>query len=246
MQKIIGRQPVITAIQSGTQLDRVYIQDSLTGDFEKQVRALCKEKKIPLNRIPRVKLDRAVKGNHQGIYALMSEVRYVDFESLVDQLLAENTHPVLVLLDGIQDVRNIGAIARSAEVFGANGLVFPTKKTAAINEIAIKTSAGALLHLPLSRVKNLQIALDLLGAKGFIVLGADAKASNTLESLSLDQPLAIIMGTEGKGIDRHLKIYCDHLFAISQVGKIDSLNVSVASGIILYEIFKQRKKSLHD
>ena len=243
MQRIIGRQPVITAIQSGAALERVYIQDSLTGDFEKQVRALCKEKEIPLNRIPRIKLDREIKGNHQGIYALMSQVTYVDFEELIGQLLDEKTNPVLVLLDGVLDVRNIGAIARSAEVFGAHGLVLPTKKTAAINEVAVKTSAGALLHLPLSRVKNLQVALDLLGAKGFVVLGADAGASETLDDLTLDQPLAIIMGAEGKGIDRHLKIYCDHLFAISQAGKIDSLNVSVANGIILYEIFKQRKKS---
>ena len=243
MERIIGRQPVITAIQSETQLERVYIQDSLTGDFEKQVRALCKEKKIPLNRIPKIKLDREVKGNHQGIYALMSQVKYVEFEELLAHLLVEKPNPVLILLDGVQDVRNIGAIARSAEVFGAHALVLPTKKTAAINEVAVKTSAGALLHLPVSRVKNLQVALDVLGAKGFVVLGADAQATETLDNLTLDEPLAIILGAEGKGIDRHLKIYCDHLFAISQVGKIDSLNVSVASGIILYEIFKQRKKS---
>jgi len=243
MDRIIGRHPVVDALKQDKNLERVYIQDSISGEFEKEVRALCKQRNIPLNRIPKAKLDREVKGNHQGIYALATQINYLVLPQLIDNLKAGGKNPVILLLDGVQDVRNLGAIARSAEVFGVNALVIPSKKMAALNEVAIKTSAGALLHLPTSRVKNLQLALDYLGANGFIALGAEAEGGDVLADIDLNQPLALIIGAEGKGIDRHLKIYCDHLFSIPQVGKIQSLNVSVAAGIILYEIFKLRKQS---
>ncbi len=241
MDRIIGRQPVISALQSGTDLERVYIMDSISGVFEKQVRALCKTRNIPLNRIPKVKFDRGVRGNHQGIYALVSEMKYWELTEMIRTLQSEHANPVILMLDGVQDVRNLGAIARSAEVFGAHGIILPSKRSAPINEVAIKTSAGALLHLKIARVKNLQDALGTIGAEGIAVIGADAQADHGLDDINLHQPLVILLGAEGRGIDRHLKIYCDHTFAIPQVGKVASLNVSVANGIILYEIFKQRK-----
>ncbi len=240
MERIYGRRPVIDALQSNQSLERVYIQDSISGDFEKQVRALCMKNGVPLNRIPKIKLDRDIKGNHQGIYAVASLITYVEIGDLIADLRKEEKKPVLLLLDGVMDVRNLGAIARSAEVFGADALILPNKKMAPVNDVAIKTSAGALMHLPICRVKNLHSALDHLCAQGFEVLGAEANGNKLLDSIDLNVPLAIVLGGEGRGIDRNLGIYFDHHVRIPQSGKTQSLNVSVAGGIMLYEVFKQR------
>ncbi len=240
MDKIYGRNPVIEVLQSENAVERVYILDSISGEFEKQVRQLCKDRDIPLNRVPREKLDAEVSGNHQGIFALSSVVAYVDLEELIAGLNKAKKNPVLVLLDGVQDVRNIGAIARSAEIFGADALVLPSKKTAPLNEVAIKASAGALINIPICRVKNLGAAMDILGRHEIQIVGADLDGAEPLEKMDFSGPIALVLGAEGKGIDRNLKIYFDQRFYIAQVGKTESLNVSVAAGIILYEIHKQR------
>ncbi|MCL4112996.1 UNVERIFIED_CONTAM: hypothetical protein GTU68_043918 [Idotea baltica] len=240
MDKIYGRNPVIEALQSERPVERVYILDSISGEFEKQVRQLCKDRDIPLNRVPREKLDAEVPGNHQGIYALSSVISYVDLEELLSSMKKEKRNPILLLLDGVQDVRNIGAIARSAEIFGVDALVLPSKKTAPLNDVAIKASAGALTHIPVCRVRNLGAAIDLLCKNEIQIIGADLEGSESLEKMDFSGPLALVLGAEGKGIDRNLKIYFDQRFYIGQVGKTESLNVSVAAGIILYEIHKQR------
>lgn len=240
MERIYGRNPVLEALRSDHDIDRVYIQDSLSGEFEIEVRQLCKSRSIPLNRIPKAKLDAEIRGNHQGIYAISSVITYAELQDLVPQWLSSGLKPVLVLLDGVMDVRNIGAIARSAEIFGAQALILPSKKTAPLNDIAIKASAGALTHLPICRVKNLASAIEYLSQHDFEILGADQQGDIALSDLDTSGPIAIVLGAEGQGIDRHLKIYFDHLFYIPQVGKTESLNVSVAAGIILYEIHKRR------
>lgn len=240
MERIFGRNPVLEALRSSHRIERVFIQDTISGEFEKEVRQLCKDRGIPLNRIPKSKLDIEIRGNHQGIYALSSVIDYAVLEELVPRWMAEGIEPVLILLDGIQDVRNLGAIARSAEAFGAHAIVLPGKKTAPLNEIAVKASAGALAHLPVCRVKNIASAIEYLSQHDFKVLGADARGDVALSELELKGSLAVVMGAEGQGIDRNLKIYFDHLFFIPQAGKTASLNVSVAAGIILYEIHKNR------
>ncbi|MBK8503014.1 MAG: 23S rRNA (guanosine(2251)-2'-O)-methyltransferase RlmB [Saprospiraceae bacterium] len=241
MERIYGRNPVLEALRSEVGIDRVYIQDTISGEFEKEVRKLCKDREIPLNRVPKFKLDNEVKGNHQGIFAVSSLITYVALEDLLPQLIQSDINPVFILLDGVQDVRNIGAIARSAEVFGAHALVLPSKKSAPLNEIAIKTSSGALTHIPVCRVKNLASAIEFLSQHDVEILGADTEGDVALTDLDLTGPIAIVLGAEGQGIDRNLKIYFDHLFHIPQGGKTESLNVSVAAGIILYEIHKNRK-----
>ncbi|MCB0669543.1 MAG: 23S rRNA (guanosine(2251)-2'-O)-methyltransferase RlmB [Saprospiraceae bacterium] len=240
MERIYGRNPVMEALRSGQDIDRIYILDSVRGEFEKEIRRLCKDAAIPLHRVPKSKLDLEIPGNHQGIYAVISTLEYVDLEVLLPQLFKQKKNPVLLLLDGIQDIRNVGAIARSAEVFGADAIVIPAKKSAPVNEIAIKASAGALLHLPVSRVKSLATAIEFLGKNGVEVIGADVEGDTNISDLNLMGPLGVVLGAEGKGIDRNLKIYFDHLFFIPQAGEIQSLNVSVAAGIILYEIHKSR------
>lgn len=241
MKKIIGRKPVVEALCSDLQLERVYILDSLHGPFEKEVRKLCKEKEVGLSRIPKAKLDREVKGNHQGIYALASLIHYLRLEDLLPFLFEKGTDPLILVLDGIQDIRNLGAIARSAEVFGADAMIIPAKRGAQINEFAIKASAGALAKLPVSRVPTLSWALDYLKQSGFQLAGAVLGTSTELDSLQIKGPTVIVLGSEEKGIDRNLLGELDLTFTIPQFGKLDSLNVSVAAGIILYEFSKKRQ-----
>lgn len=240
MEKIFGRNPVLEALRSDAELERVYIQDSISGAFEKIIRGLCQKKNIPLNRVPKENLDRRLKVNHQGIYAIVSKVQYHNLVTVLADLEKSGKIPLLVLLDGVQDVRNLGAIARSAEVFGADAIVLPSKGSAPVTGEAIKASAGALTHIPICREKNMSSAIELLARKGVELIGAEANGSIALHDLDLTVPIAIIFGAEGKGIDRNLKIYFDHHFFIPQTGKIDSLNVSVAAGIVLYEAHKQR------
>jgi 23S rRNA (guanosine2251-2'-O)-methyltransferase len=240
MDIIYGRNPVLEALKSDHEIERVYIQDTISGEFEKEIRALCKSRDIPLNRVPKFKLDAEIKGNHQGVYARSAIIKYTDLEVLVRISLHKGEKPVLLLLDGVLDVRNIGAIARSAEVFGATAMVIPSKKSAPLNEMAIKSSAGALTHLPICRVPTLSSAIEFLCRQDIEIFGADTQGSVSLQDLDFRGPVAIVLGAEGKGIDRNLKVYFDHDFHIPQSGKTESLNVSVAAGIILYEIYKQR------
>ncbi len=241
LDRIFGRMPVLAALKQGEKLERVYIQDSISGPFEIEIRQLCRDTGTPLSRIPRSKLDREIKGNHQGIYALGALVSYEDLEPLITKIARENEIPILLLLDGINDVRNLGAIARSAEIFGAHGIVIPSKGGAPINEIALKSSAGALLHIPVCRVKSILGIMDLLCRQGIEICAADQNSSQHLSDLELKGPVAIVLGEEGKGISKSLRTYADHEFSIPQVGKTESLNVSVAAGIVLYEIYQQRK-----
>ncbi|MDH3648484.1 MAG: 23S rRNA (guanosine(2251)-2'-O)-methyltransferase RlmB [Saprospiraceae bacterium] len=242
MKKIIGHRPVIEALRSNSKLERVYILDTLRGPIEKEVRHLCKEKKVVLSRIPQAKLDREVRGNHQGVFALASLVDYLLLEDLIPYLFDKGKNPLLLILDSIKDVRNIGAIARSAEVFGVDGLILPAKKGGQINEVTIKASAGALTKIPVCRVPTTNMAVEYLKQSGFQVVGAMMGAPLRVAELEIDQPTVIILGSEGTGIDRNLIPVLDLIFSIPQIGQLDSLNVSVAAGIILYELSKQRQE----
>ncbi len=243
MDKIIGRIPVLEALKSDTTIEKVFIQDSVSGEFEIEIRTLCDSRNIPLSRVPRQKLDREARGNHQGIFALASVIRYVELDTLLQNNDGEGRKALFLMLDGIKDVRNFGAIARSAEVFGVDAIIIPAKGSAAINEQAIKASAGALVHLPICRVSPLQDAFTAMGRIGIMTMGASNSADKVVTEMDFDHPVAIVLGDEERGISKHLQIYFDEQFRIPQSGKTESLNVSVATGIILYEIIRQRGKS---
>lgn len=233
---IIGRHTVIEAIEAGQPIDKVLIdrQANLNEVIEK-----CQKLEIPVQKVPKEKLDK-FGANHQGIAAFRSQVEYTSLEDLVPHLFDQGIVPLLMILDRVTDVGNFGAISRSVEVLGADGLVFPARETAQLNADAVKRSSGALLRVPLCRVRDLVTTVRFLKESGVIVIAADGRGTTPIQEVDFKQPVAIIMGSEGQGVAPELLRLVDHIVVIPQAGEMDSLNVSVAAGIMLYEAQRQR------
>lgn len=239
-QLIYGRHPVIDAIQSGQTIDKVLLQQGTRGDLEKEIRQLSRQYGFPVQMVPKEKLNKIVRGNHQGIIGFVSLVPYYKLEDVLPGIFERSQTPLLILLDGITDVRNFGAIARSAELAGAQALVTSLKGSAQINADAMKTSAGALSKIPVCRETSIMAAVELLQLSGIRVLASDLQATKAVFEMDFTQPTAVIVGSEGEGVNQALLRKADELFLIPQVGTTDSFNVSVATGIILYEAMRQR------
>ncbi len=239
-QMVFGRKPVLEALESGKYVEVVWIQDSVRGPYEKELRGLCRKHNVPLKTIPKIKLDKTTSQRHQGVLAMISLVEYQRLENVLPYLYEQGKEPFLLMLDGVQDVRNMGAIARTAEVFGVDALILPYKKSASINGMAIKTSAGALTHLPVCREKNSIAALELLQQSGIKIFASHLSSSAELYDIYYDGPLCIVIGSEGQGVQKAIIDGADQIFRIKQFGQTDSLNVSVATGIILHHFRKIR------
>ena len=239
-QIIAGRKPVLDAIESGMSLDKVMIDQKLTGAVEIKLRKLCKEKNIPLQRVPVHVLDGVSKAMHQGVVAQTAVLDFSPFEDTVDQLMYEKGDPVFLVLDQVSDVRNLGAIARSAELLGVSAIILPEGGSAKINEVSIKASAGALLNIPLCRVPSLLTALKHMKLHGIGIVVTDVKSGKSAHESDLSGPLALVVGSEEKGVRPHLMRNADSWIHIPQIGQTESYNVSVATGILLYEIARQR------
>jgi 23S rRNA (guanosine2251-2'-O)-methyltransferase len=201
---------------------------------------LLKENDIQFQFVPAERLNRAVRGAHQGVLAYISQIDYVDIEQLVNNALGSSENPLIVILDGVSDVRNLGAIARSLECAGGQGIIVPAKGGAAINADAVKASAGALMRMDTCKVPNLRVAAYYLQQSGFKLIAATEKTDNLIYDVDMTGPCAIIMGSEGKGISQTMLDLADDKAAIPMAGEITSLNVSVASAILMYEAVRQR------
>lgn len=237
---IIGRQPLIEALRNGRAIDKILVQKNASGEVMSAIRALSNEYKVPMQMVPAEKLNYMTKANHQGVIALAALVEYKDLETVLDEVQAKSEVPLFVMLDGITDVRNIGAIARSAHCCGCQAIIIPDKGVGALNEEAMKSSAGALEHINIVRVNSLLKAVDALHERGILVFTSDMKADKKVFDLPLTEPCCIIMGNEEKGVQPYLAKAADEYFTIPMVTKFDSFNVSVATGIILYEAMKNR------
>jgi 23S rRNA (guanosine2251-2'-O)-methyltransferase len=238
---IMGHHPVADAIRAAVSMDKVLLQEGIRGEMEKEIRHLCKDAKIPLVIIPKERFAKYTRGNHQGVIALVASVRYYELGDVLPSIFEKGENPLIVITDGVTDVRNIGAIARSAECCGAHTLVVGQKGAAPINEEAVKASAGALMKIPVCREKSLVTAIELLANSGVRTFAADIKGSKPVYELDFTGPVAIVMGSEGEGVSEGVLSRVHERFFIPQVGTTDSFNVSVAAGIVLYEIMKQRK-----
>ncbi|MFL5742947.1 MAG: 23S rRNA (guanosine(2251)-2'-O)-methyltransferase RlmB [Flavisolibacter sp.] len=236
---IIGRKSVLDALQSGKNLDRIYLNQKVAESFG-EIRNIATLHHVPVNYVPVEKLNSFNVGDHEGCIALLSKVRYYDLQQIISWVTDKGEVPLLLILDGITDVRNIGGIARTAYSTGVQAIIIPDKGVGALNEDALLTSAGALEHLPICRVTSLMKAVDDLHLNGIRVFASEMKAEKNLFELNLKEPVAIVMGSEEKGIHPALKKICDESFRIPMQGGFESLNVSVATGMILYEAMKQR------
>ena len=237
---IIGRQPLIETIRSGRAVDKILFQRNVSGEAIAEIRELAREHQIPVQVVPPEKLGALTKANHQGVIAFAGLVQYMDLQQVVDHTVAAGALPLFVMLDGVTDVRNIGAIARSALVCGAQALIIPDKGVGALNEEAMKSSAGALERIHVCRVSSLLKAVDTLHLNGIRVYTSEMKASKRVYELPLGEPCCIVMGSEDKGVQPYIRKAADEFFCIPMAGDFDSFNVSVAAGIILYEAMKQR------
>jgi 23S rRNA (guanosine2251-2'-O)-methyltransferase len=237
---IIGRQPLIETIRSGRPVDKILLQRNTAGDSIAEIRELAREHHIPLQVVPVEKLASLTRASHQGVVAFAGLVSYLNLQQVIDHTVGAGKAPLFIMLDGVTDVRNIGAIARSALCCGAQALIIPDKGTGALNEEAMKSSAGALEQIQVCRVDSLLKAIDTLHLNGIRVFTSEMQAAKRVYELSLVDPCCIVMGSEDKGVQAYIRKAADEHFTIPMAGDFDSFNVSVAAGIILYEAMKSR------
>ncbi len=240
---IFGTRPVMEAILAGRQLDKVMIRKGAEGALLQEVRTLCRQHRIQVQEVPIEKLNRVTKNqNHQGIVAVASPIEYADLTEVMEELKQREEVPLIVVFDGVTDVRNFGGIARSAECAGAHALVVPIKNSAPVNADAIKTSAGALNLIPVCRVGSIRNTLRFLQENGLQVIAATEKSNTLLYETDLSRPTALVMGSEDAGISNEVLKMCDVKLAIPLMGQIGSLNVSAAAAVLLFEAVRQRKE----
>ena len=235
-----GIKPVQEALEAGKTLDKVLVQKGLQGEAWQELQELLKEHEVQTQYVPIEKLNRITRKNHQGIIAFISPVGFHDLEQLLPTIYEEGRTPFFLVLDGITDVRNFGAICRTAYAAGVDAVIVPQKGGAAINADAVKTSAGALFKLKVCKAKVLPRSIEYLKASGLKIVAVTEKESKMHSDLELKGPIALVMGAEDKGISPSCLELADLQAGIPMIGDIDSLNVSVAAGVMLYEIIRQR------
>lgn len=241
VNQIYGIRAIIEAIQASKPINKIYLQKGLKGDLFKELESTLRQKKISSSYVPIEKLNRLTDQNHQGAIAKISSIGFQEFETLMEQILERNTTPLFLLLDQISDVRNFGAIIRTAECCGVDAILIPKSGSAPLNEDAIKTSAGAAFNIPISKVNHLKDAIFYLQASGIKLIAATEKTNDSVFDIDFKQPCAIIMGSEDRGINPSIIKMVDSKAKLPLLGKIASLNVSVACGVFLYESVRQRQ-----
>lgn len=240
---VFGIHPVKEALESGRTIDRIFLIEHSKNEAVKEVAALARMHDVPVKFVPEGKLNRITRKNHQGCIAFISPVDFQPLDEVLQRAFEAGETPLVVLLDGVTDVRNMGAIARSALCAGAHALVIPFKGAAPVNSDAVKTSAGALMKLPVCKVANMRAAATDLRNYGIRMVGCTEKSNDSIFNASLSEPTAVVMGDEEKGLSDTMLKECDELAQIPMPGKMNSLNVSVAAGVVLFECVRQRAKN---
>jgi 23S rRNA (guanosine2251-2'-O)-methyltransferase len=239
--QIFGIRAVIEAINAKKEIDKVFVQKGLKGELSQELEALLRKEKINSSYVPVEKLNRLTKNNHQGVVAQISPIAFYEIESLVDAVLESEKTPLFLLLDQISDVRNFGAIIRTAECTGVDGIIIQKSGSAPVNGDTIKTSAGAVFKVPICKVDHIKDAMFHLQASGIKIIAATEKTEDTIYDISFKEPCAIVMGSEGRGINPSILKLVDAKAKLPLLGEIESLNVSVACGAFLYEAVRQRR-----
>lgn len=237
---IYGTRAVIEAIRAGKQIEKILVQTGLNNDLIRELTGVARDHNVPITYVPQEKLNRLTTKNHQGVVCMLSAISYSQVNDLIDFAYSEGREPFFIMLDRITDVRNFGAIARTAECAGVTGIIIGDKGNAPITSDAMKTSAGALNHLPVCREQDLKKTIKFLRENGIMVVACTEKAEKDIYEIKFDQPVTLIMGSEEDGISDVLLRECDALVRIPMRGKIESLNVSVATGVAIYEVVRQK------
>ena len=232
-QKVYGFHAVKDALEAGRTFEKIFLQKGINQIKSKEISTLARSMAIPVSRVPIEKMNRLSRKNHQGIIGISSPIDYESLELLIPAIFEKGESPFLLILDEITDVRNFGAISRTAEAMGVHGIVIPVKRSAGVNEDSIKTSAGVLNYLPVCRVHSLNSTVNFLKESGLAIIGCSEQGTQDLNDFKPSIPAAIILGSEEYGIHPNLLEQCDQVLNIGMHGKIQSLNVSVAAGIIL-------------
>lgn len=240
---IFGIRAVIEAIEAGKEIDKILVKKDLSSELAEELLKIAREHKVMVQKVPIEKINRITRKNHQGVLAFLSAVTYHKLEYVVPQLYEDGKTPFVVLLDGLTDVRNFGAIARTCDCAGVDAIVIPERNSVSVGADAVKTSAGALHYIPVCREHSLTWAVKFLKDSGYKIYGASEKATQSYIAPDYTTPVAIVLGSEEKGISDEILQLCDGLVAIPEYGHINSLNVSVAAGIMIYEVVRQRNIS---
>jgi 23S rRNA (guanosine2251-2'-O)-methyltransferase len=242
---IEGRHPVLEALKSGREIDKIFIQKGANEGSIRQIIAMAREKNLLIKEVDRIKLDNlSITHNHQGVIASAALYKYYEIEEILNIAKEKGEEPFIILLDEITDNHNLGSIIRTAEAAGVHGIVIPKRRSVALTPIVAKTSAGAIEYVPVAKVTNISQTIEYLKKQGLWIVGADMRGGTYYEK-DMTGPIALVIGSEGEGIGRLIKDNCDFLVKIPMTGKISSLNAGVSTGIIAYDIFRQRQlKSL--
>lgn len=238
---LVGRKPVLDALNDRFGIEKIWIDNSLKGELESEVRYLSRQQKIPLQYVPKAKLNAIVRHvNHQGLVAQLSLVDYLSVEDVLPHLFESGKIPAILVLDGVEDVRNIGALSRSAVWFGFDAILISLKRSARINSFAYKSSAGAIKDIQICRENSLTKAITYLKESGLKIIVAEANSAELKDKSVFQEPIALVLGSEEKGVVREIAELADHYVKIEGTGKVESLNVSVAGAILMHEIYKVR------
>lgn len=237
---IFGIRPVIEAIEAGRDIDKIFVSKELHSDVARELLDKAREMHVLVQRVPPEKIQRITRKQTQGVLAILSAVTYHRLDHLVPELYEAGLMPFVLILDGITDVRNFGAIARTAECAGVDAIVIPQHGSVSVGGDAVKTSAGALLHIPVCRERSVRGAVQFLKDNGYRVVAVSEKAEINYTEANFNDPVALVMGAEDVGISPDVYDLCDLRVGIPMFGKIGSLNVSVAAGVLMYEVVRQR------
>ena len=241
MSDIYGRNPVLEAIKSGSEINRIYVVKGAKHKVIDEIYKLAREKQIPVQQVERKKLDHLFQGeNHQGVYASVAEMKYVEWEDILSVATDRGEAPLVLVLDEIEDPHNLGAILRNADAFGVHGVIIPKRRSVSLTATVAKAAAGAMQYVPVARVANIAQTLKELKKQGLWVCGTAMDGQNIYKA-PLTGPLAIVIGNEGHGMRDLVAKQCDFTVAIPMVGKINSLNASVATGIVLSEVVRRKE-----
>ncbi|MGG3955581.1 23S rRNA (guanosine(2251)-2'-O)-methyltransferase RlmB [Bhargavaea massiliensis] len=240
MDLIIGKNPVLEALKSGREMNKIWIAEGSQRGQMQPIIQLAKEMGITVQYVPKKKMDQLSEGNHQGVIAQVAAYRYYDIDDLFKKAEEREEAPFFIILDELEDPHNLGSIMRTADAVGAHGIIIPKRRSVGLTATVAKASTGAIEYVPVARVTNLARTVDELKERGVWIFGTDAKGNQDYRQLDGVIPLALVIGSEGKGISRLLRDKCDVLIRLPMIGNVTSLNASVAASLLMYEVYRKR------